>query len=207
MRVFTSIFFIIFFTSFSLGQESEVNKNTIDSNQSEKYKFSIGIDNLPWDISKISFRWWKNRKKGNELSIGYFNEGSTDLNNSQILKLNFGEIRCDWIRRYRFPHFKGFYITRGVGFALGLKGNFSFKKSNEKPERIDSYFSVYFPIGIEHFFLKKYPRLSYSLQADFYGKINYYHLEDTYSDRKFEMTIWTLKLGVKIQFFLRLYLK
>jgi hypothetical protein len=33
--------------------------------------FSIGVNNLPWQSSRVSLRWWNQEDSGKEFSIGY----------------------------------------------------------------------------------------------------------------------------------------
>jgi hypothetical protein len=85
-------------------------------------KFSIGVDKLPWDASKISLRWWKSENRGNEFSVGYLkgNVRKKYYEDKLDVELSISEVGYYWLSRKKFNHLERFYITRGIGISSNL---------------------------------------------------------------------------------------
>ncbi len=186
-RVLLLSFLLTFCLAYSVyGEEISPFKN----------KFSIGINDLPWNASTISFRWWKNKDRGSELSIGRFS-GKIEKENDELnLVADISEIRYDWLRRKKCTLLENSYTTRGIGIASTFRGSF-----HGESRKVDFSFYIRFPIGFEHFFLKRYPNISYSLQADFYSGLGYEH------SAPYNVNVAHLYLGVAPRFFFRFYFR
>ena len=184
-------------------------------------RYSVGLDDLPWNASAASFRMWKDDERGIEISVGKidfsFAEQGADAT-SRYLTLDL--VRFDWLRRSQPLSLEGLFLVRGYG--LGLSGN---ARENELDRRDDEYYRdeyylrqqariylyLYMPLGIEYFFWKKYPSISFSVQADFFCRFGYgydfeyrryYNQTDEYENHSGYFT-----LGLDPAFFFRFYFK
>lgn len=195
MKIFTVLLIVTCIFSFPAAGEEAYEKN----------RFSIGIDDVPWSISQVSLRWWRGEKKGSEFTIGYFNATHAEYDFSDDGSFSVGLLRFDTLRRKKSTKLRGLYYTRGFGISVGFNGEFLSKYNDF--ERIYANTTLYLPIGFEHFFIPKYPKLSYSLQADIYSRLSCYYQKYTSAGQSVETTEWQVRVGLKIEFFLRLYLK
>jgi hypothetical protein len=192
-----------------------------------KNRFSIGVNDLPWDASKVSLRWWKSENRGHELSLGYFRaeigdkEFTSDYatRDGDLVDVSVTEIRYDWLRRKKSPLLDELYITGGIGFAVDFSVRSDESRSvydYDTVEFRDEYkftstsFYARFPIGFEHFFLKKYTNISYSLEADFYAGVGYDYASSKHEGLslvKSETKAGEISLGVTPRFYFRFYLR
>ncbi|MCJ7507597.1 MAG: hypothetical protein MUO85_02550 [candidate division Zixibacteria bacterium] len=222
-RVLALVAVVIFFLSLSAQAQEIAPSSKLNSPSSNR--FSIGVNDLPWDATKISLRWWKNENRGHELSLGYFRaeigdrEYTSDYatHNEDLVEVRVTEIRCDWLRRKKSPLLDELYITGGIGFAVDFsvrsdeirdvydtvefRGEYKFMRTS---------FYARFPIGFEHFFLKKYTNISYSLEADFYAGVGYDYASSKHEGLslvKSETKAGEISLGVTPRFYFRFYLK
>lgn len=205
MKKLTVFLIIVGVLSFTMAAEEPMKDTGTKAKTIEQNKFSFGINNVPWAVSMVSFRWWKSEKKGSEFTIGYFNNNHADYYFSDDTSFNIGLLRYDWLRRKKSAHLKGLYYTRGFGMSLG--GNAEFRSEPYISDKIFGVWTLYLPIGFEHFFLPNYRRLSYSFQADIYSSLSGFYNKYNLHGKTTETTDWRVRLGVKLQFFLRLYLK
>jgi hypothetical protein len=217
---------VLFVVCFSYSVYAIEPASSDDASSPAKNKFSIGVNDLPWDATKISLRWWKNESRGHEFSVGYFkteignNESRTDYGSNgdgQVVDVRVTEIRYDWLRRKKSSLVDNLYLTGGVGLATAfsahsdeMKTVYDTLEDNRKFKYLDLSFYTRFPIGLEHFFLKQYPNISYSLEADFYAGFGY-----NYKDLKYEgfhqlenkTSTGRVIFGVEPRFYFRFYLR
>ncbi len=177
--------------------------------KAEKNRFSVGLNNMPWDVSRLSFRWWRNKYKGHEFTI--FISSRADISGGNSSGIHISEIRYDRLWRKRSRYIRGLYHVSGVGLGAGFDTLLKTRDTSSIQNSFDGFLILYVPVGIEHFFLKSFSKLSYSLQVDFYGRVNYRHInfkddkKDRFRDAYEEE--WAISLGMRFQFFIRLYLK
>lgn len=173
---------------------AETETDSIIPADVEKYRtgFSIGINNLPWDATGVSLRWWRKNGSGRELTISrsYISysrgerteEDSLGIEIEQTSRdksINIPDITFYFLNRKAIRG-EGMYLVKGIGIGTGFR---IFYDNTYAPEsdlsREYKYYSgdltLHFPIGIEHFFLEKYSNISYSLSADIYGTISIYN--------------------------------
>jgi opacity protein-like surface antigen len=179
---------------FSFGSAEDLE------NPKDEKKFSIGLDNLPWNSQKIALRWW-NKNHGFELTLGSFNEyQKSDWFNSDSNYI-FDEIRLNWLKRKQHSSIPNLYLVKGLGISTGFRWNSS--NYNEEYDHFNSHLYLMMPIGIEHFPIKSFQNFSYSFSLDPYIGTNYnFYKTNSYKSHNFDFI-----MGVKMQFFLRLYLK
>lgn len=174
------------------------------SEEQNKQTFSVGIDSWPWTVSKISFRGW-NGKRGWEISYGSlrYEEGSVfDFNPFSIY---IDELRVNWLRRKAFKKVAGMYLVQGLGVAAGFNGNVVPEtREDVKHQHFRTRLTLFLPLGFEHFPIKGFPQMSYSLSLDPYiqGQYEYNKSYDQVLVNRF-----TLRLGLKVQFYARIYFK
>ena len=223
-RVLVLVAVVIFFLSFSVQAQEIAPSSKLNSPSSNR--FSIGVNDLPWDATKISLRWWKSENRGHELSLGYFRaeigdkEYASDYatRDGDLVDVSVTEIRYDWLRRKKSPLLDELYITGGIGFAVDFSVRSDESRSFYDYDTIelrDEYkfastsFYARFPIGFEHFFLKKYPNISYSLEADFYAGVGYDYASSRHEGLslvKSDTKAGEISLGVIPRFYFRFYL-
>jgi hypothetical protein len=176
--------------------------------RAEKNRFSLGLNNLPWNASRLSFRWWRNRSSGHEFTISISTRA--DISSPQSSGIHIRELRYDRLWRKRSRYIRGLYHVGGFGLGGGLDSILRTPDSSSVKNSFDGYLQLYIPLGIEHFFLKSFSRLSYSIQLDFYGRVNYRRINhsDDWKERWGDLDTdeWSISLGLKLQFFIRLYL-
>lgn len=182
----------------------------------EQFKrFSIGINNLPWKATGVSFRWWHNKHKGNEFFFKQLyafigNEettfGSGDTPKiERIAGFRMREVRFLFLRRRKSPFSQNLFITYGAGMSAATD-------YDEKEYTSGTFsrirLSLLAPLGFEHFFLKKYPFVSYSIEALLcvYGDYNEVRVENS-SGYKNIRRVTTFNMSLSPQFFLRFYIK
>ena len=204
-----SILFLVCFSYSIYGQEATSSDEGISISAN---KCAIGINDLPWRASTVSFKWWKDEHRGRELSVGGLRGNISRNDEDMRIDARISSIRYDWLRRKEFTQLKGAYITRGVGITVGFGGQLSETDRDEAYQRENrqGYLSssIHIPVGIEHFFLRRYPKISYSLQVDFYGELGYKYLYAKYgTSPKRESHRGSVSLGVSPQFYLWFYLK
>ena len=64
-----TILFVVCLSYSIYGQET-ASPDEISSISSITNKYAIGINDLPWEASRVSFKWWKDENRGRELSVG-----------------------------------------------------------------------------------------------------------------------------------------
>lgn len=201
--------FVILFLLFYLND----GEGSIPAKPPIQYRSSIGVNKLPWDAWKVSFRRWDG-SKGREFSIGAidFEMESQIWERNSSLKISLSELAYNWLWRREAALLEGLFITRGIGLTLP----FSFYWGKRKREDISPYFSEYIsiyiplplaiPVGIEHFFLKKYP-ISYSLEADFQAGFRYSYRFEQYREVSEKWELGRFSLSISPRFFFRLYFR
>lgn len=233
MSFFKHLFLLILACSFVLPIFGETNTESINTVDLEKYRtgFSVGINDLPWDATGVSLRWWRSNGSGREfilnrtsIYIDYSREESieedslgTETEQTRYKRISIPKITYFFMNRKPLG-VEGMYLVKGIG--LGSSFNISYDDiypSESEDGREYRYYSVSttlsFPIGIEHFFLEKFPNISYSLSADIYGTLSFnYSRErieypDFYSIRTRTRTDWYINpsFGVSPSFYLRVY--
>lgn len=163
-------------------------------------RFSIGVSPLPWNIDRVALRWWKNERRGFELSFGESYGSASGEDNEYDLDL--GEIRFDLLRRKKVGHHDDWFSVKGIGIGIQLKGSRR-DLDDREISRLNVGAGIYFPFGFEHFIFHRFPAFSYSLQLDLYGRVEY----QQHDTGIFEGEQWNFEFGLNLKFFLRLYLK
>lgn len=153
-------FFIIFAASTLVWAEDNTGRS------------SIGVQLLKWNEYGVSFRKWKDDTRGRELVMSnissYFKFDKTETS-YQMPTLHYNILE-------RKPVSEGIYYVGGIGLGLDL-GYTSYCGCGALKWVVDTTVGLRFPAGIEHFFLEKYPNVSYSLQLDPHISLNYMHKE------------------------------
>lgn len=196
----------------------------------EKYRTgaSIGINDLPWDASGISFRWWRENGSGRELIINrsyisYSRRESTEEDSLGIeieqttrsKSINMPDITYIFLNRKDLGT-EGMYFVKGIGIGIDFRISYddSYIPESDISREYKYYLTdltLHFPIGIEHFFLEKYSNISYSLSADIYGTLSlgYRKGRTEYPDpyRISAYNDWNMQtsFGISPAFYLRAY--
>jgi hypothetical protein len=183
-------------------------------------KYSIGLDNVPWNATRASFRIWKDEGRGMEISIGkvdFASEQQGEFVTYRYIKLE--PIRFDWLRRSQPMSIEGLFLVHGYG--VGLSGDASeheddrsgddyYRDAYRLRQRARIYLYLYLPLGVEYFFWERYPNVSFSVQADFYCRFGYgYDFEYSryaYTD-EYENNSGYFTLGLDPAFYFRFYFK
>ena len=198
---------LLFFLLCVLISSSSTFALQTDQMQLPEYSKSIGIDNLPWDASKVSFRWWKNKSVGKEIVIGNFSAHTTWGNDRPDEWLSLTGIQFFSYNKNNLLESNRIHFTKGIGFRLSATThNYSFPNSKSLTDRFIGAAAIYFPVGIEHLFLNKYPNISYSLEANPYGNIIYqynYHDPDSGNNSTYHRASFSIGAGVR--FYIRYY--
>lgn len=179
-----------------------------DQIQLPEYSKSIGIDNLPWDANKVSFRWWKNQSEGKEIVIGNFAAKTTWANDRPGEWTSLTGIQYFSYKKNNLLESNRIHFTKGIGFGLSATTYNYISLSNVKrsSDRFTGNATIYFPVGIEHFFLNNYPNISYSLEANPYGNIIYqYNYYDPDSGNNSTYHRVSFSLGAGVRFYIRYY--
>ena len=143
--------------------------------------WSIGMDFVPFSynsLNNISFRKWKDERKGKQIVVsnnaGYVGFEERKLSSTETVTswaANIPTIEYVFLRRRSIKNIENAYVYRGIGVSISGHYNWDFSYTYES-------LTVYmkFLMGIEHFFLKSLPSLSYSAEADFYlgPRVAYY---------------------------------
>ncbi len=201
MRFFENILSLSLVLLFVSPLFAETQTDSIISADVEKHRtgFSIGINDFPWDATGVSFRWWRTNGSGRELilnkdgiKITYGKEEGTEVDSLEIenRQSREKEIYLPGIIYYFLNRkaigVKGMYLVKGIGIGA----NFNIRRYDSNSDITGDYIrdieyryysgglTFAFPIGIEHFFLEKYPNISYSLSADIYGTISLNYRKD-----------------------------
>ena len=178
---------------------AETETESIISADVEKHRtgVSIGINDLPWDATGVSLRWWRKDGSGRELIINrssiYISysrgerteEDSLGIEIEQTTRekyINIPDITYSFLNRKAIGA-EGMYLVKGIGIGAGFRISYdnTYVPENNISREYKYYagnLTLHFPIGIEHFFLEKYPNISYSLSADIYGTISFYNRKD-----------------------------
>jgi hypothetical protein len=232
MSTFKSTFLLSLTFLLVLSVFAETETDSIISANVEKHitGFSIGINDLPWDAREVSFRWWRKNEIGRELTINksyirYSRQEETEEDSLGIgieetnreKYINIPEITYSFLNRKPLGA-ERMYLVKGIGIGLGFRISYddTYAPENNISREYKYYegtFTIHFPIGIEHFFLEKYPNISYSLSADIYGTTTIYNRKDitSYPDSYPYTTrannIWNTQtsFGISPTFYLRAY--
>lgn len=232
MSVFKSIFMFSLMCLFVIPIFAETPTESLLPLDLEKYRTgaSIGINDLPWDASGVSFRWWRENGRGRELIINrsyirYSRAESTEEDSLEIeidgttrdKYINIPEITYSFLNRKAMGA-KGIYLVKGIGIGAGFRISLEDSYTPESDIiRENKYYAgnltLHFPIGIEHFFLEKYSNISYSLNADIYGTISFYNRKnrteypDSYPYSISTDNIWDIQtsFGISPVFYIRAY--
>jgi hypothetical protein len=183
-------------------------------------KYSIGLNGIPWDATRVSFRIWKDERKGLEISVGKIDFGSEDQGEFTTYRfLKIDRIRFDWLRRSQPMSIEGLFLVRGYG--LGLSGDASEYEDDRRDndyymemyrlrQRARIYLFLYLPLGIEYFFWERYPNVSFSVQADFYCRFGYgydFEYQSYYDIEEYESHSGYFTIGLEPSFYFRFYFK
>jgi hypothetical protein len=163
--------------------------------------YSIGINNLPWHTTGVSLRWWKNEGAGGEFIIS--GTGGGVMNHEMEEEYQTGDfdisgLRYYWLRREENTRVADFYYIWGSGIGFDYTQSTRFTGNSTKIQ-----LDYYWPMGIEHFFLKNYSNISYSIQADFCVQLSYWN----FNSGSEHITANDLSFGVIPRFYLRYYFK
>ncbi len=211
---------------------AETGTDSIISTDVEKHRtgVSIGINDLPWDATGVSLRWWRKNGSGRELTINRsyirYSRGERTEEDSLGIEIeettrekyiNIPEITYSFLNRKAIGA-EGMYLVKGIGIGTGFRISYDNTYAPESDiSREYKYYSgdltLHFPIGIEHFFLEKYPSISYSLSADIYGTISFYNRKDItaypdsypYNIRTVDDRYIQTSFGISPSFYLRAY--
>lgn len=233
MSVFKKIFLLWLAYLFVLPVFGETDTDSINTIDLEKYRtgFSVGINDLPWDATGVSLRWWRKSGNGRELIINrtgiYINYSKgerteedslgTETEQTRSKRINIPNITYCFLSRKPLG-VKGMYLVKGIGLGagFGISYNDIYPPEGEDAREYRYYSgntTLSFPIGIEHFFLEKFPNISYSLSADIYGTLSFNYSKDireypdSYPIRSRTIADWyiTPSFGISPAFYLRVY--
>ena len=133
-------------------------------------RYSIGVNNLPWQATSFSLRWWNSEDSGHEFSVNTVSLFYQINDNGELHSgCDLTGLRFDWLHRRKVDGIRNCYFIWGDGLGFGYSSK---SLAPTITENIGTLYA-YFPIGVEHFFLEKYPNISYSVQLDIYGGLSY----------------------------------
>ncbi|OGF48172.1 MAG: hypothetical protein A2452_04165 [Candidatus Firestonebacteria bacterium RIFOXYC2_FULL_39_67] len=158
-------------------------------------KCSIGVNNLPWLANYIALRGWDKNKSGSELIL-YMTNLEYDIVKYDVTAS--AGFEYTWFDRNKLSGINDAFLYSGLGFG----SSFSYEKTNYSKYGY-IYLHGYFPVGVEHFFLKEIPNLSYSVEARFYISAGYIYSYYQYSSSVSET--YALRLAVSPRFYIRWY--
>jgi hypothetical protein len=233
MSVFKSIFILSSMCLFVIPIFAETPKESLIPSDLEKYRTgaSIGIDDLPWDASSVSFRWWRENGSGRELTINtsslFANYGrreiveidssGTETEDMYEKHLTLPDITYYFLNRKALNP-EGMYIVKGIGIGTGFRfyhdENYSIGSGFDADYKYYSgNIKIFFPVGIEHFFWEKFPNVSYSMSADIHGGLTFTYKKekmnypDDYTVQTREITDWNItpSFGISPAFYFRVY--
>jgi len=233
MSVLKSMFLLSLTCLFVLPIFAETQKESLILSDLEKYRTgaSIGINDLPWDASGVSFRWWRKGGSGREMTINKSsligNYGRRKMTEEDSIgmeteethekRLIFPGITYYFLNRKALSP-EGMYLVKGIGFGTGF--DISYDEVSPLEDGFSRDYKYYsgniklsFPVGVEHFFWEKFPNVSYSLSADINGSLSFsYRKEkteypDDYTLQSRDITDWdiTPSFGISPAFYLRVY--
>ncbi|MBC8180041.1 hypothetical protein H8E88_02850 [candidate division KSB1 bacterium] len=199
----TITFFLVVFLLLTTSTFSKVNRN--NSSTDSSFKYSIGVDNTPWDAYNVSIRFWKNQTINNMLTIGRGTTTITTKDDTVYLDNYNVTFRID--RFNRQPFGKNNTLKFWVIIGKGVDFSVSFRDYTHSPGRSASdskYYTINFHYirGIEHFLFKDIPNISYSIYADFYTGIRFSQPPNAYYKN-----MYTLSFGLKPTFYLWYHFK
>lgn len=181
-------------------------------------RYSIGLNDIPWNATRVSFRLWRKERKGLELSIGKIDFGSESQSEFAIYRfIKVEQIRFDLLSRSQPMSIEGLFLVRGYG--LGFSGDAWEQEDDRRTvyddayrlrQRARIYLYLYMPLGIEYFFWERYPNISFSVHADFYFRFGYgynYEYEIYYDRSEYENHSVYFTLGLDPSFYIRFYFK
>ena len=214
-KIFFSVLIVMSVLVFIGGESLVAADHSAESNFTKG--FSIGINDIPWDATKVVFRWWRNEYSGIEFEIGDFSLSITNSgvggSDNNYTNINVGRIRFNFLKRRAAGDWSGLYLVYGVGVGVSFAGkweesDFSYTGCVQK-KTIQPKLLLFVPFGVEHFFWKRFPYLSYSLEADLYFsgtyRYKYRHSESEDIVETQEYGDYFLGMGFDSRFFLRLY--
>ena len=212
---------------------AEEEKGSLVSSDLEKHRtgFSIGINDLPWDATGVSLRWWRENGSGRELNVAKSNLSGRYRRREQVEEDSLGmEIEETQEKTLSLPvityYFlnrkalgvENMYLVKGIGIGIGFSASHldSYSPENEiteKDKRYSGTIQFSFPVGVEHFFWEKFPNISYSLNADIHGDLSLNYIKqmreypDSYPIDARTLTDWyiTPSFGISPSFYLRVY--
>lgn len=188
---------------------AETNTEIIEK---QRDGFSLGVNDFPWNAYEVSMRWWNENGNGKELSIDKFyisidQSESTESSRSNRTSITFPNVKYYFLSRRPSSFSEDIYFMRGFGVGLGFGISLSeIEHVIPSPrERVEnnhywSSFSLYIPIGIEHFFWDKFPNLSYSIGFDLYGSVSLDYRSQHQIFQEPENDIWQKSKGGSLNF-------
>jgi hypothetical protein len=180
--------------------------------------FSIGINDLPWEASSASLKWWKNGKTGFQLNVGSITTGysktESTYDNESILNGGISNIGVYWLRRDALKRINGFFIEKGLGVSTSIFGNLRYRTVRSASDTLSDsladsriYVDVRLPLGFEHFPIRGTNNISYSLDLDFYLGSGYlYRRNVDERNTGSRMNNFNFSIGVTPRFYLRWYI-
>jgi hypothetical protein len=196
------------------GARSETPGSPV-SEERETYRFSVGVNDLPWDATGIAFRWWKNAQSGREFVLSDISGGYEDMtyqgDKASGYSFSIGSVRYGFLHRRPSGVLEGLYVTGGVEFGMGAQVSVYRMPSGypNVPDQERRYYSVsgscYFPLGVEHFFVDRFPNVSYSIEANMNVTLKYTRDADYYPGHDRIANAGTVGFGIRPLFFFRCY--
>lgn len=191
----TFLVIILLQTTSMFGQ---VNKNISSSESS--FKYSIGVDNLPWDAFNASIRFWKNNNINNILTIGRSSIAVSTINDTAYFDNFHVTIRLDRINRQSFDDNQNsnFWKIKGKGIEFtSYYRNYSSRSRSSIRDPLSYSINFHLTVGVEHFPFKEIPGISYSVFADIYTGIKF--SRETIGNYN---NLYSLNFGLKPTFYL-----
>jgi hypothetical protein len=172
--------------------------------ESSDFTKSIGVNNLPWDATGVSFRWWKDDNKGRELIIGSLSSSLKWRDDLSYSLFNLSGLQYYLLERKELSSPENIYFTKGIGFGLGFQTTNNHDAANPDDQfQINAAFLL--PIGIEHFFLNNHQNISYSIEANPSAGLAYsYFYSHAGNYTRHDMKLF---IGVNPKFYIRIYFK
>lgn len=166
-------------------------------------RFSVGMDRfLVSTPLNAELRWWKSEDKGlrlilNSASITYEYDRNSSGVETKVYSGAINSFQITWLKRKNSIE-KRMSFYRGIGIEPYFRRE---NYSNSKVTTAHVYCRI--PVGVEHFFSKKFPSLSYSFEADFYAGLDLYlYKYNTGLQKSYNLS---LNMGLTPRFFLHLY--
>lgn len=185
-------------TSILYSQEKPVN--------TDSKKWSVGVDYVPFGNtpSQVEIVKWKNMEKGLRIYLRSLDMRYNAYSNCDTI-IDLPYINVAWLKRHELKELERGYYYRGLG--IGFDGSLYITATNNYNYhyQVTVSMDLTIPFGIEYFFVKSIPNLSYSVEIDPKIGINHeYYYSKTYSTPSSYRTL-ELNASISPRFFVHWY--